>query len=74
MSKVKKFSGEKVKQAREELGMSQRALSLLIDVTDTTVWSWESGNTFPTALNLYPLASALRKSVDWFFEDDDAPR
>lgn len=54
------------------MGLTQRALGDMIRVTDTTIWSWESGSTFPTALNLYPLADALHKTVDWFFEEIDA--
>lgn len=70
--KVRKFSGKKVREAREAMGLTQRALGDIIRVTDGSIWSWESGKTFPSALNLFPLADALGRNVDWFFEDIDA--
>ena len=43
--------GEKLKQRREALKVTQRQIALKLDVTVTTVQNWEAGRHIP---KLYP--------------------
>lgn len=51
--------GEKIRQARERAGMSQRELALAIGVDPSAISLWETGRNGPTISNLYKLASIL---------------
>lgn len=44
--------GEKLKQRREALNVTQRQIALALDVTVTTVQNWEAGRHIP---KLYPI-------------------
>lgn len=51
--------GAKIRQLREQLGMSQRQLAAALGLDPSAVCLWESGKTVPTIHNLYRLADIL---------------
>ena len=59
--------GEKLKQRREELNVTQRQIALELDVTVTTVQNWEAGRHIP---KLYPKQmKALCEVLKFTLED-----
>jgi DNA-binding XRE family transcriptional regulator len=61
----------KIKQFREKLGISQAALSKKLDVSQSTVAMWETGENVPKTNTLPELAKALNCSIDDLFEDKE---
>lgn len=57
--------GERIKQAREEAGLSQSRLAKLIGVTRNAVSLWENDENDPATDKIRPLAEYLDKSPDW---------
>ena len=51
--------GAKIRQYREQLGMSQRQLAFALGLDPSAVCLWESGKSVPTVQNLYRLADIL---------------
>jgi len=59
--------GDRIKQARNELKMTQDELAKKCGVKRAAVSQWESGKSkSPTAENVMLLAKALGKPSDWF--------
>ena len=56
--------GEKVKQLREEKGMTQQTLSERLYVTRQAVSKWERGTRYPDVLTVKKIAQVLEVSVD----------
>ncbi len=54
----------RIKIAREGLGLTQAELGAAVGVSQTCVWNWEAGYTKPRPKSLGPLASALKVSVE----------
>jgi len=54
---------EEVKQTRQALGLSQKALAEKLGVSTATIWNWEAGNSAPRARNLERLR-ALAAGVE----------
>jgi transcriptional regulator with XRE-family HTH domain len=67
------FIGTKIKKARKRAGLSRREFmirlkSLGLDITETTIFNWESGKTTgPTADCVPILAKALNVSPEFFW-------
>ena len=61
----------KIKHFREKLGISQAALSKKLDVSQSTVAMWETGENVPKTNTLPELAKALNCSIDDLFEDKE---
>lgn len=57
--------GERLKNAREASGMSQKVIANRIGVKLTTVEKWESGKLDPRANRLQMLASLLNVPLLW---------
>ena len=57
--------GERLKNAREASGMSQKTMANRIGVKPATVEKWESGNMDPRANRLQMLASLLNVPLLW---------
>jgi transcriptional regulator with XRE-family HTH domain len=66
--------GQRIRQAREERGLSQKALAELIDRCQAAVSDMENGKTEPDATTLVLLAEALEKPVTFFFPPPWGPR
>lgn len=50
---------EKITQRRQELGLTPAMLAQRVGVSQTCVWNWEQGNTWPRPQNVVALARAL---------------
>ena len=65
--------GYKIKEVRENLGMSQVQLASISGISRTTIWELENGEKkVTTTRTLERLASAMNVSVDDIFTDDRA--
>ncbi len=53
-----------ISQKRKSLGMTQKELAEMIDVTDKTISKWECGNGLPDITRLKPLCEALNINVN----------
>jgi transcriptional regulator with XRE-family HTH domain len=49
----------RIRELRERQDLSQKALGLLVGVTDAAITMWETGKRFPRGKNLKKLANAL---------------
>ena len=64
--------GERVKQCRIELGMSQTKLASLVGITKAAVGRLEAGKSgSPTPENLFSYAKALKVSPEWLITGTD---
>lgn len=63
---------QRIKQLRERLDLSQKALGKLVGVTDAAVTNWETGIRFPRGNNLKKLARALGVSVSDLSSEDNS--
>lgn len=63
---IRKDTGELIKTAREEEGLTQKELSQLLDRRQAYVSDLENGKTSPDVNMLIALSVHLRKPVDFF--------
>ncbi len=61
--------GPKIKEAREELQLTQKELAELVGVTSSAITNYEIGVSHPKEPILIKLMSALRKDANYFFAD-----
>lgn len=57
-------SMNRIKKIREKRGLTQKQLSEMIMVNQSTVAMWETGKSVPRASNLLKLSNTLNCSVD----------
>ena len=57
--------GERIKQKREEFGLTREELALRIMSTPQTIELWESSKIQPTISDFIILANELETSIDW---------
>lgn len=57
--------GERIRKAREDLGLSQGELALRLGVDRKTVGNWESGRNQPRYRDLMLVASTADVSLEW---------
>lgn len=60
----------RIKQVREEKGVSQRQLAEIVGVSAVTVLNWENGIYDPSAKDLIKLSKALDVSIDYLVGND----
>ncbi len=60
---------DKVKEGRGALGLSQKELAAKSGIGFRTITSYESGERFPQAAQLYKLAQALGVSTEYLSDD-----
>ena len=65
-----KFSGKKLRETREEAGLSLRELARTIGRHFQTLDSWELGDSTPNTNDLPKIATALDKPLSFFYADD----
>jgi transcriptional regulator with XRE-family HTH domain len=65
--------GERLKQSRLELDITQKDLALKVGVSDKTVSAWENGTKTPRSSTVYMLARIFGKPSDYFFSTSPAP-
>lgn len=58
--------GTKLKNAREERGMSQRSLGLALGLSDKTISSYESSRSYPNLDVLKKISEILEKPMEYF--------
>lgn len=61
--------GEKLREVRQERGMSLRDLAAKAEVSASMLSQIETGKVFPSVRSLYGIAAALGVSVDYFFPE-----
>lgn len=61
----------KLREIRQNVGLSQKQIAIELGVSYPTVSEWESGKKTPTAKNLERLASLLGCSVDYLLGYED---
>ena len=57
--------GQRIRDRRKVLGLSQRVLALQIGISFQAVQRWERGETFPRKESLSKLLEILRVGADW---------
>lgn len=62
--------GKRLKQAREAIGLSLRALSERIELSHTAIQKYEKGESFPSSDNLVKLAAAIQVPVERLFRPE----
>ena len=64
--------GEKIKQARLTLNLSQAELAAKTGITERSLYTYEQTGTIPRTGNIKKLAEALNVSVSYLMEDDES--
>jgi len=62
--------GERIREARTKLGLTQAQLASQVGVSSQTVWSWEAGRVKPTHEHLEELAFRCQVSTAWLLGRD----
>ena len=65
---TRKFSGRKLKAAREAIRISRHTLAQMVGVTQMSIYNWETDKFSPHADALFKLAAALNQPADYFYE------
>lgn len=63
--------GSYIAKKRKELGLTQKELAELIEVTDKSISKWERGNGLPDVTRLKPLCDALKVSMNELVAGED---
>ncbi|MGN0383970.1 MAG: helix-turn-helix domain-containing protein [Eubacterium sp.] len=64
--------GNKLCSLREEKGLSQKQLAVILDVSDKTISKWENGQSIPRMETFEKIAKLFNISLDVFLTDDEA--
>ena len=62
--------GDRIKEARNKLGLTQAQLARQVGVSSQTVWSWEAGRVKPKHEHLEELAFRCEVSTGWILGRD----
>ena len=62
--------GERIREARFKLGLTQAQLARQVRVSSQTVWAWEAGRAKPTHEHLEELAFRCQVSTAWILGRD----
>lgn len=62
---------ERIKELRDELGLSQLQVSLAIGISQESISSYERGKTYPKADHLMALADFFQVSTDYLLGRSD---
>lgn len=63
--------GKKIREARIDLGWSQKWLARVTKVYPADISDWELGKTIPQLTSLKKLGSALGKQISYFIKDNE---
>lgn len=58
---------QRIRECREEKGMSQTELGEVFGKAKTTIATWEQGKTAPDAATLYRLATYFEKTLAYMY-------
>lgn len=64
------FVGEKIKEAREALGIEQKELASKLEVSIQAANQWEKGKIFPRLDKLVTIAELTGQKLSFFFDTD----
>ncbi len=64
-----KLFAKRLRQAREEIGYSQKQLGLRVGLSDKSISMYEKGGVYPPVSNLLKIAKELKKDIDYFLKD-----
>ena len=62
--------GDRIREARTKLGLTQAQLAGWVGVSSQTVWAWEAGRVKPTHEHLEELAFRCEVSTAWLLGRD----
>ena len=73
MAKSRKHNlfGERLKKAREALGLSLRAVANMVGLSHTSISRYEKGKRFPSSKNLIKLCDKLLLPMEYLFRLED---
>lgn len=63
-----RFVGQRLRQGRRELGLTQEGLAGLLGVTFQQIQKYEAGHSRMSAGRLLEIAQALGRPIGWFYE------
>ena len=66
--------GMRIREVREQSGMTQADLARRIHVSRSSVESWENGQTYPSIDNCVALSQVFHLSTDYFFSPSPSKR
>lgn len=66
--------GERIKERRKNLGLTQKQVAKEAAITASAVTQWELGSTKPSGENLYALCHVLKCQPDWLLYGKDDPK
>jgi transcriptional regulator with XRE-family HTH domain len=69
----KQESGERIRQARLALSLSQAEIAKTLKITSTTVRNWETGRTSPRPRSWPRLSKLLQRDTAWLQASDAPP-
>ncbi|MBB4689794.1 helix-turn-helix domain-containing protein [Amycolatopsis jiangsuensis] len=58
--RTREIDGDKIRQAREDAGLTQAKLAAILRIAPSTVGHWEIGNRSPVGANFRELCKTLR--------------
>ena len=64
-----KIYAKRLREAREEMGYSQKQLGLRVGLSDKSISMYEKGTVYPPVSNLLKIAKELKKEISYFFQD-----
>lgn len=62
--------GKKIREAREELGISQKDLGMTLGLSDKAISAYEAERTVPPLETLMRIADELNKPIDFFIHSN----
>lgn len=64
-----KIFAQRLRDAREEMGYSQKMLGVRVGLSDKSISMYEKGTVYPPVTNLLKIAKVLNKEIGYFLED-----
>lgn len=64
------FVSERIKKVREERGISQKKLGMVLGLSDKAISAYEKGRTYPPIDTLFKIAQELKKPITYFLSED----
>ncbi len=68
--KIKNEIGQRIKNARKSVGLSQKQLANVLKISDKAISSYEIGRTQPSFTTLKRISQAVQKSITYFDEGE----
>lgn len=69
-----KTLGQRIREKRKDLGITQKALGALVGVSAVAVTQWEKDETAPKGANLFTLAKSLKCDLSWLLNGEVATK